>query len=927
MNNIVNGRIKSLSGKIFTLASAVFIALVMASCTDNGQRDEVTVTGDQAAMAFTAPSQLLQSRAVVQDNLILQLTVEGRVITVAPNSDGEYILRTTVTPDTQSIVSVEWFEMIGDRMVRLATASRTLNVGSASSPVSLRISAYNTMIDDDDDGISNLQERRDGTDFDDINDFNTALAIVTLDVIATLPSDLENAPDEIQSQITALASVNEEPIILTRDEDVWRGFADVTESSDPLVTVTIFATSDENLQIAEFSMSINVGQGAVVEIEPDAYDTASFDEDADTFSNAQEVARSSDPTDPTDPDADQDGVADEADNCPAVLNSQQADVDNDNVGDACDPFNNITDPDEDNVGDDDTPPDNCPQVANSNQVDTDGDGIGDACELPNVAPVADAGPDQTIQAGATLQLDGSGSTDSDGTLVSFTWFEGSSEVATGETAIITGLSVGQHLIDLVVTDNGDATGTDQLRVTVTAAPPSANVAPTAQAGPNQTIEDGTAAQLNGGASTDTDGTIASYQWLEDGVELATGVTPSITGLALGPHTIELIVTDDDGATDIDALVVNVTAAPPTNIAPTAQAGPNQTIEEGMIVQLDGSASTDGDGTIVSYQWLEDGVELATGVTPSITGLSLGPHAIQLIVTDDDGATDIDSLAVNVTAAPSANVAPTAQAGPNQTIQEDAALQLNGGGSTDSDGTIASYQWLENGVVLATGVAPSITGLAAGPHTIQLIVTDDDGATNTDSLVVTVTEAPPANVAPTAEAGPNQTVEEDTVVQLNGGASTDSDGTIASYQWLEDGVEFATGVMPSITGLAPGPHAIQLIVTDDDGATDIDSLAVNVTAAPPTNVAPIAQAGPNQTIEEGTALQLNGSASTDSDGAIASYQWIENGVELATGVAPSVTGLAPGQYVIQLIVTDDDGDTDADQLRVTVTETETETVTQ
>ena len=834
--DIVNGRIKLLFGKISTLAFAVFFALVIASCTDNGQSNEVTVIGDQAAMAFTAPPQLLQSRAVVQDNLILQLTVEGRVITVEPNSDGEYILRTTVTPNTQSIVSVAWFEIIGDRMLPLAIASRTLDVGSTSSPVSLRISSYNTEIDDDQDGISNLQERREGTDFDDINDFNTALAIVTLDVIAPLPSDLENAPDEIQSQITALAFVNEQPIILTKDEDVWRGFADVTESSDPLVSVTIFATSDENLQIAEFSMSVNVGQGAVVEIEPDAYDTASFDEDGDTFSNAQEVARSSDPTDPTDPDADQDGVADEVDNCPADPNGEQADADNDNVGDACDPFNNITDPDGDNVGDDDSPPDNCPQVANSNQVDTDGDGIGDACELPNVAP-------------------------------------------------------------------------------------------TAQAGPNQTIEEGTAVQLNGGASTDTDGTIASYQWLEDGVELATGVTPSITGLALGPHTIELIVTDDVGATDIDALVVNVTAAPPTNIAPTAQAGPNQTIEEGMIVQLDGSASTDSDGTIVSYQWLEDGIELATGVTPSITGLALGPHAIQLIVTDDDGATDIDSLAVNVTAAPSANVAPTAQAGPNQTIQEDAALQLNGGGSTDSDGTIASFQWLENGVDLATGVAPSITGLAPGPHTIQLIVTDDDGAMDTDSLVVSVTEAPPANIAPTAEAGPNQTVEEDTAVQLNGGASTDSDGTIVSYQWLEDGVEFATGVMPSITGLAPGPHAVQLIVTDDDGATDIDSLAVNVTAAPPANVAPIAQAGPDQTIEESTALQLNGSASTDSDGVIASYQWIENGVELATGVAPSVTGLAPGQYVIQLIVTDDDGDTDADQLRVTVTETETEAVAQ
>lgn len=87
-------------------------------------------------------------------------------------------------------------------------------------------------------------------------------------------------------------------------------------------------------------------------------------------------------TEPTN-DADNDGVLDGADNCPNVANADQADNDNDGIGNVCDstPDGETSDSDSDGVSDS---LDNCPLVANSDQLDSDADGVGDACDsTPN----------------------------------------------------------------------------------------------------------------------------------------------------------------------------------------------------------------------------------------------------------------------------------------------------------------------------------------------------------------------------------------------------------------------------------------------------------------------------------------------------------------------------------------------------------------
>jgi hypothetical protein len=139
------------------------------------------------------------------------------------------------------------------------------------------------------------------------------------------------------------------------------------------------------------------------------------------------------------------------------------------------------------------------------------------------------------------------------------------------------------------------------------------------------------------------------------------------------------------------------------------------------------------------------VQIATGVNP-VVSLSVGTHTIDLTVMDDAGAMAVDTVVITVLAS---NVPPTADAGTAQTVTDTDAngsedVTLDGTGSGDSDGALVSYVWEENSEQIATGANP-IVSLAVGTHTIDLTVTDDQGATATDTVVITVLTGIPTPV--------------------------------------------------------------------------------------------------------------------------------------------------------------------------------------
>lgn len=256
--------------------------------------------------------------------------------------------------------------------------------------------------------------------------------------------------------------------------------------------------------------------------------------------------------------------------------------------------------------------------------------------VPNQAPTADftVTPD-----GLKVDVDGAGSSDPDGTIASYAWTFGPSGTGTGKTASYTFASGGTYTVGLTVTDDDGATAHVEKQVTVT--PP--NQAPTAAF---SFTTSGLRVDVDGSASSDPDGTIASYAWAFEGGGSGSGATESHTFAAAGTYTVRLTVTDDDGATA--QLEKQVTVAAPPNQAPDADFTVTAT---GLRVDVDASSSSDADGTVADYAWTFGASGTGSGKTTSFTFPAAGTYTIGLTVTDDDGATGHRDRTVTVSAPP------------------------------------------------------------------------------------------------------------------------------------------------------------------------------------------------------------------------------------------------------------------------------------
>ncbi|HEX8510950.1 MAG TPA: PKD domain-containing protein [Propionibacteriaceae bacterium] len=221
------------------------------------------------------------------------------------------------------------------------------------------------------------------------------------------------------------------------------------------------------------------------------------------------------------------------------------------------------------------------------------------------------------------------------------------------------------------------------------------------------------------------------------------------------------------------------------------------------------------------------------------------------------------------------------------------------GSTDPDGTVASYAWDFGDGKTATGATASHSYQTSGTKTVTLTVTDDKRADHSVQHDVTVTVTA-ANTPPVA-ALTSSCVE--LVCSFDGSTSTDADGTLTTYAWEFGDGEVSTDSKPSHTYAAAGTYPVKLTVTDDGGATDTVTKSATVTAG--ANEAPTAAFSSSI---DGLTARLDATGSSDSDGTISTYAWDFGDGSTGTASTPSHTYRGTGTYAVKLTVTDDDGST-------------------
>jgi len=384
----------------------------------------------------------------------------------------------------------------------------------------------------------------------------------------------------------------------------------------------------------------------------------------------------------------------------------------------------------------------------------------------------------------------------------------------------------------------------------------------------------------------------------------------------------MFTAEDDSWTETN----NISLFMIDNTPPIADAGAGQNTLENMIVTLDGSGSMDNIG-IVNYTWefVDDSTAITLyGITAQYTFEIAGNYSILLTVRDGANLTDSNSTYVQVNAD---TEPPVANAGANQTVDAGDEVIFNGSGSTDNVG-IVNYTWTFTDGTAQTlyGISPHYTFANLGTFIVMLDVTDEANLSDTDNVTITVNDT----TIPSANAGLDQTVDEDTLVTFDGSGSSDNVG-IVNYTWtFTDGTQKTLyGVSPTYTFETPGTYNVTLNVTDAASNWDTDEVTITVEAeAEEDTTSPTADAGSNQNVSAGTVVTFDGSGSTDNVGVV-NYTWAfvyEGNAKTLYGVALTFEFDAAGVYEVTLTVRDAANLTDTDTVTITVNEPEEDAIT-
>jgi len=440
-----------------------------------------------------------------------------------------------------------------------------------------------------------------------------------------------------------------------------------------------------------------------------------------------------------------------------------------------------------------------------------------------------------------------------------------------------------------------------------------NQAPTASFTTSCTLLDCT---FDGSASSDSDGTVASYSWDFGDGSTATGSSLSYSYGADGTYTVSLTVTDDEGATGTATQSVTVSSS---NQAPSSAFSFVAT--ELSVAFTD--TSTDSDGTVDSWSWDFGDGNTSFSQNPTNNYAAEGTYTVSLTVTDDDGSTSTSSQTVSVNLD---NIPPIS----NFTYTTSDLEVTFVDSSSDSDGSVNAWSWDFGDGNTSTNANPVHNFAADGNYTVTLIVTDDQGATNASSQTVSVTNSSgtttggftETNVSPANGEILSYTIDVPTgatslEVDISGGTGN-ADLAInfgsAPSRNDNDCLQVGAGNTHSCTITNPSEGTWFIIVRGAAASSGVELNAYWFAVAAG-NITPTADF-------TFTSVDLETSfadSSSDSDGTVVSHSWDFGDGNTSNTQNPVHVYATAGTYSVSLTVTDDEGATDTSNQTVTVTE--------
>lgn len=459
------------------------------------------------------------------------------------------------------------------------------------------------------------------------------------------------------------------------------------------------------------------------------------------------------------------------------------------------------------------------RVPRRKRVDVDALSFAGFGDFINQAPSANAGLDQTVFIGDTVQLDGSASSDEDGDQLQYQWIL-ISQPQSSQAFLSSANTLNPHFIvdlpgtyqvQLLVHDGMESSAPSQVVITTQ------NTRPVADAGPDQSVFVGDSVQLDGINSEDFDSDPLSFRWSlpvkpagsEAVLNNASLIDPVFTIDLPGSYHARLLVNDGIENSNPNTVVITT-----QNSRPVANAGIDQTAFVGEIIELDGQDSSDADHDNLSYTWSlisRPSNSVASIASPlqektHFTADTVGIYVAQLIVRDTNSSSDPDTSRITVEI--QSNKAPIANAGTNQSAIIGQKVTLDGSASSDPDGDAITFHWIllkpsGSNVSLSqpTTKNPQFTPDIVGSYSAQLIINDGIIDSTADNIEIMVTR----NDSPVIQsvAIRSARVGEAYVYKVN---ASDANGHSLNYSLLTfpenmtiDGLSGQINWLPSISG--------------------------------------------------------------------------------------------------------------------------------